>query len=362
MRCSWTTIIESLIFCCVCVLWCEYGYYFYTFYSKCQGWPEPPAKPNFNSPNLTHILVISDTHIMGSKKSIWIDKLRREWQMSQSFKISNKIFQPDVIIFLGDILDEGSFSYQDKFESASRDFERIFLDKSSSSCKAQKRIILLGNHDVGEHDRMITFPFLLDRFNRRFGSTTSAELTRIGDLNIVSVNSMAIYNDSCPFCRETRSALRTISKELAESSSTHSRPLVLTHFPLYRNDDTVCEYPKSMSEKVKRENVEGVDVLHKHSSNLILDLLRPRLILSGHTHMDCSLRHPVDGAGQKIEELTVSSYSHKYAEDRPSFLLISANSTQLLTKRCGLVDEYVILTVYILTFATIVYRLSSNRA
>lgn len=276
--------------------------------------------------------------------------------MKQSFMISNKVFRPDVILFLGDILDEASFSFQDAFEDASNDFESIFPDKSLSTCQVQKRVILVGNHDVGEHDRMVTFPFLLDRFQRKFRSTTSAELVKLGDLNIVSINSMSLYNDSCPFCQDTKSALRSISYKLRQENQI-SRPILLTHFPLYRDDDTLCEYPNSLREIVKKKNIEGKDVLHKHSSGLILDLLKPRLILSGHTHMDCNVGHKIGTLDEQAEELTISSYNHKYAELRPSFLLISANSTHIFTTRCGLVDEFVILTIYLLTFITVVLNL-----
>lgn len=348
--------IEVAVLCLVCILWCEHGYYYFILYSKCQNWPGTTAERSLAQDNLTRILVLTDIHIMGPRKSNKIDKWRREWQTSQSFKISNKFYRPDAVIFLGDILDEGSFSFDDAFDKASRDFEGIFMPESSSLSQTQKRIIVPGNHDVGDHDRILTFPFLFDRFHRKFKSTQSAELIKIADLNIVSVNSMSLNNDTCPLCYQTTSALKRISHKLRAIPQSKSRPIVLTHFPFYRLDDTACVYPKSMEDTVKRKNVEGADVLHKYSSEFILKIIEPRLILSGHTHLDCSLKHEVNGSEQKAEELTISSYSHKYAEYRPSFLLLSANSTHIFWSRCALVDEFVILSFYLTAFALIMVR------
>jgi len=85
------------------------------FLYKCPGWPEP-SSIEVEQRKFTRILVLADTHIMGPVKSVMIDKWRREWQMRQAFSISLRVYDPDVIIFMGDLFDEASFSWDKSFE------------------------------------------------------------------------------------------------------------------------------------------------------------------------------------------------------------------------------------------------------
>lgn len=361
MRLSIYAVIETFILLAISVLWCEVGYYYFIFKVNCSDWPGPEDSDNGNQEKLTRMLILADTHIMGPVKSVYIDKLRREWQMKQAFSISNKIYRPDVIIILGDLLDEGSFSHDKEFHEAVEDFDRIFsYDKTH-----QERIIIAGNHDVGFHNQMILYPYLMKRFREKYFATSNIELvnsSKFRKLNIVASNSMSFYNDSCPFCAQSVAATNSLQFNFEQmkkdKSNSFSAPILLIHIPLYRQDDRTCEYPTSMSETVKKKNIQGEDVLHEDISNFLLERLKPRLILSGHTHMKCDTVHPVPSDQTKsIEELTISSYNHKYAEKRPGFLLMSVNSTHIFKKHCNLVEEWVIASVYLVSFITICIRL-----
>lgn len=351
-------VFESILLFAVSVLWCEVGYYYYIFKYNCSGWPGQPSEIGNDKPNhMTRILVVADTHIMGPVKSVRLDKLRREWQMEQAYSISNIIYQPDVVLFLGDLFDEASFSLDAAFEDASRDFDRIFPIHDN-----QDRIIIAGNHDVGFHNQMTHFPHLIERFYARYFATSSAELIKIptpkSTVNIVDINSMSFYNDTCPYCTRSIAATNQIANQLKnEGSSEHqSIPILLTHIPLYRLNDTQCRYPSSLRETVKKTNVEGEDVLHATASRFLLERLRPRLVISGHTHMECSTEHTLT-LGETFREQTISSYNHKYAEYKPGFLLLSANSTHLFTRHCHLVEEWIIATIYAATIVTVISRI-----
>lgn len=351
------SLLEATVLLGLSILWCEVGYYYYLFNYSCKGWPEPSLQNG--SENYTRVLVLADTHIMGPIKSVRLDKWRREWQMKQAYAISNRIYEPELVLFLGDIFDEASFSREETFEKNCDDFDRIFpIDKTR-----QDRVIIPGNHDVGFHDQMINYPYLLRRFQQKYKSTASLSLMVLKNFNVVLSNSMSFYNDSCPFCSQSIAELNIISDYLDEKRKAtgidYSAPLLLTHIPLYRLDDTRCEYPSSLQEKVKKPNMEGEDVMHLTPSKLLVEKLKPRLILSGHTHMDCRTAHSYsDQMDQVVDELTISSYNHKYAEKRPSFLLMSINSKEVYTRHCYLVEEWIIMIVYIATFLIIITRLS----
>lgn len=351
MQLYFYTFLESIIIIGLGVFWCEYGYYHYVFKYNCSGWPELSSE----SENTTRILVLADTHIMGPIKSYRIDKMRREWQMKQAFRISTNYFKPDIVMNLGDIFDEASFSQNEAFRMFYQDYEETFPSR-----QGQKIIVIAGNHDVGFHNQMIKYPRLLFRFHETLDATNSIELLKHNNLNIVVINSMSFYNDTCGFCTQSIADTNMISRQLngmnRTSPETYSRPILLTHIPLYRVDDTLCEYPYSLREVVKKNSIEGEDVLHKAASNFLLDRLKPRLILSGHTHMYCNTSHNLSDS-ESVSELTISSYNHKYAEKKPDFLLLSVNSTHTLVNRCYLIEEWVIVSIYIATVLIVCSRI-----
>jgi len=361
MRFSFRPLLETTLILLVSLLWCEVGYYYYVFLYKCPGWPEP-SSIEVEQRKFTRILVLADTHIMGPVKSVMIDKWRREWQMRQAFSISLRVYDPDVIIFMGDLFDEASFSWDKSFEEACNDFERIFtIDRSS-----REVVVIPGNHDIGFHDHMLYFPHLIDRFQDRFKATTGAELlssVKIRSLNVVAINSMSFYNDSCPYCRESRRAVNAISRYLNDQATLQGNkfvhPILLTHIPLYRLNDTQCEYPSHLERIVEKENLQGKDVLHDEISQFLLRKIQPRLIISGHTHMKCKTNHllAANDRHEFHEEITISSYNHKYAEKKPGFLLLSASRTGTFATHCDLVEEWVIASIYIAAVVLICSRL-----
>ena len=64
-----------------------------------------------------------------------------------------------------------------------------------------------------------------------------------------------------------------------------AQPILMSHYPLYRLSDEHCDEPDGAPEDEKADKFrEGWDCLTKNASQLLLDTLNPRLVLSGHTH------------------------------------------------------------------------------
>lgn len=362
MKLSINLILEAICILAISVTWCEFGYYYFVFYFNCSNWPGPESLQNLEFEELTKLMIIADTHIMGPIKSVKIDKLRREWQMKQAFSISNSIFKPDVIVFLGDLFDEASFSRDDSFHKAKIDFDNIFkFDREQ-----QELIVIPGNHDVGFHNQMKSFPYMLQRFSHSYMSTEGIEISftpKTERLNLILSNSMSFYNDTCMHCSRSKSELHEIEeylrKRFEKDPQKYGAPIVLGHIPFYRNNDLNCSYPSRMQEKVLKENVQGEDVLHEAVSKTLLETLKPRISISGHTHMLCYTHHEIS-SNKSLDttlEITITSYNHKYAEQKPGFLLMSANSTHVFTKHCNTIEEWVVVSVYIATLLTVLSRL-----
>lgn len=65
--------------------------------------------PNKQTENFLNLMLISDTHLLGSRNGHWFDKLRREWQQYRSFQTARLLLKPDYIAIMGDITDEGKW-------------------------------------------------------------------------------------------------------------------------------------------------------------------------------------------------------------------------------------------------------------
>lgn len=68
------------------------------------NWPNSRQRDNF-----LNLMLISDTHLLGSRNGHWFDKLRREWQQHRSFQTARFLLKPDYIVIMGDITDEGKW-------------------------------------------------------------------------------------------------------------------------------------------------------------------------------------------------------------------------------------------------------------
>ena len=90
------------------------------------------------------------------------------------------------------------------------------------------------------------------------------------------------------------------------------------HFPLYRKTEMHCTGVDAPPPEEKQvTNREKWEVVSKEMSSTLLSLIRPRLVLSGHTHHGCYLVHE-DGT----PEMTIPSFSWRN-RNNPSFVLVS---------------------------------------
>lgn len=93
-------------------------------------------------------MIIADTHLLGSRKGHWLDKLRREWQMHRAFQTAMLLHPPDLVFFLGDLFDEGLFCSGTEFDYYVKRFYSLF-----SVPNGTKVYVAVGNHDIGFHYR-----------------------------------------------------------------------------------------------------------------------------------------------------------------------------------------------------------------
>lgn len=153
-------------------------------------------------------------------------------------------------------------------------------------------------------------------------------LITIKDTHFVLLNSMTLTRDGCYFCAESESQILRISKRLScakkdnNSSSCktikdkldfYAKPVILQHFPTFRESDAICEEYDSPIIENYRENWE---VLSKEATNFLGKNLEPLVAFSGHSHHYCRSQNMWN-----VEEFTIASFSWRNKEN-PSFLLV----------------------------------------
>ncbi|XP_057331064.1 metallophosphoesterase 1 [Microplitis mediator] len=348
----------------ICLLvYCEYLNY-YVVLAQC-SWPDldvskadPTIKPSRPDEKPVKIIFIADTHLLGSINGHWFDKLRREWQMHRTFQTSMVLHKPDIVFFLGDIFDEGLRSSPDQFETYVNRFHSLFaVPKNTYS------YVLAGNHDMGFHYAIT--PYTNQRFIDGMKSPNVRRVSIRGN-HFVLINSMAFEGDGCFLCRPAEVATYKISKQLKCakgiktdcSKSTkntierYSRPILLQHFPMYRKSDSLCREPdRAPDEIIDLKFRERWDCISKESSEQLLELLNPRLIVDGHTHHGCKLMH-----GEDTLEVTIPSYSWRN-KNNPSFLMGVFTPDNYALSKCYMPVENTVITIYTIGGILIVFYL-----
>ncbi|XP_049787688.1 metallophosphoesterase 1 isoform X1 [Schistocerca cancellata] len=331
------------------VFFCEYVIY-YVVLLQCL-WPQldsrhvdetVPAKPDAEP---VRVMLLADTHLLGSRNGHWFDKLRREWQMYRTFQTAMNIHKPDVVFFLGDLFDEGLWCSEKEFDYYVKRFHDLFYVP-----KGTQVFVAVGNHDIGFHYGIS--PYLHERFATAFNAPP-VRLVSIKGNHFVLINSMAMEGDGCFLCRPAELQLQRISKRLKCTKGVgkcdrdllldiYSRPIVLQHFPMYRESDAICHEPDEAPEEIKTQKFrERWECLSRESSQMLYDYLNPRLVVTGHTHHGCHLLH-----GKDIHEWTIPSFSWRN-KNNPSFMLAVFTPNNYAVSKCMMPQESTIISIYI---------------
>lgn len=214
-----------------------------------------------------------------------------------------------------------------QFSEYVKRFHRLFPTKNPH--------VVVGNHDVGFHDRMTNYR-TLERFYRSFG-LSSSDILRVDGTTFITLNSMAMENDGCSICKDATNRIKSISKKLLPDE----KPILLQHFPLYRISDSMCQGVDSAPEEEKAIAFRPkLDCLSEPASTWLLELLKPAAVFSGHTHHSCIYNHG------NITEYSVPSFSWRNRND-PSYFLVIFSGHDYVLNQCFLPHESSVLGIYI---------------
>lgn len=137
------------------------------------------------------LLLIADPQLIGEKDEGLFGFITRndaDRYLSKTFSQANNYVQPNWILFLGDIFDEGLSASDDEFKRYFDRFDSIF----DYETREQRCIVIPGDNDVGGEYYGDKQPILRQRFRNYFGKTIA--LHRQNDIEYLKVR---ISIDGC---------------------------------------------------------------------------------------------------------------------------------------------------------------------
>lgn len=117
-----------------------------------------------------------------------------ESYLAKTFNQAKDYVEPDWILFLGDIFDEGLSANDDEFQRYFERFDSIFQYEKQE----QKCIVIPGDNDVGGEYYGDKQPILRQRFRNYFGNTIALFKHKfIEYLKVKSISSKKTRKDKC---------------------------------------------------------------------------------------------------------------------------------------------------------------------
>ncbi|XP_073048290.1 uncharacterized protein C630.12 [Primulina eburnea] len=283
--------------------------------------------------NFVKVLVIADPQLMDrtslhlAPKSLALEiaQFYTDLNMRRAFILSMLPFNPDVILFLGDYFDGGDFLSDEDWQDSLSRFKHIFnlnMAKRTSNIKVYH---LSGNHDIGYAAVNSQKPDIIKRYEREFGGRNFK--VTLGKVDFIAVDAQTLDgHPQSDLTSATWNFIRNVSKDINSTPS-----VLLTHIPLYRPDRSQCGPHRSsaiINQRMYRarhtQEIMYQNYITKNSTDDLMDLIRPALVLSGHDHDQCTVTH-ISKNGQ-VNEHTLGTVSWQQGNLYPSFMLLSARN------------------------------------
>ncbi|KAL3876746.1 hypothetical protein ACJMK2_034543 [Sinanodonta woodiana] len=219
---------------------------FLIYFLQSQRWPQLPLLHR-NTPEKEQVLLlVSDPQLQGYEDEplFPVGSLTR-WDsdryLSKTFSYAYNYVQPDIVIFLGDLFDEGSKAPIEEYEFTFKRFHAIF-----AAAKNVKKLYLPGDNDIGGEGRDVRTVMKIKRFVNHF-----EELEGVVKFGFIDYVKMDLKSHGLP--AEKVETARFLSKRL-----TSEIRIIINH--------------------------ETVMSSQKHFSWPVLKLIHPKFIISGHWH------------------------------------------------------------------------------
>lgn len=198
----------------------------------------------------------------------------------------------------------------------------------------------------------------VDRFSKAFGLDKGIEHVELNGNHFVLLNSMAMEGDHCALCSKAVDQLVNVSNALQclvskkskcpiDFKTAYSRPIIMQHFPLYRQSDRECMQSDDLAPEptVDDKFRPKWECLSSESTQLLIKKLKPRAAFGGHVHFGCKKWWQTP---HNFWEYTIASFSWRNNE-KPSFILASISPHELKVEHCFLPNENTVIRIYVIS-------------
>jgi len=217
------------------------------YYSAHTRWPNLPQIPNDKQDDVLRILFVADPQIQGNLHEGswgWIRRWDSDRYLAKTYSWAYSAYSPNLVVFMGDLLDEGSEADDVDFAEYVWRFRNIYNLRDSVYCSepppstempqpggngACQAIFLPGDNDIGGEGVDPVTPFKANRFNTNFPSKPlyhfqSTNLT----LDIIPVSAI-LESLKKPQMGKGAFSYKDVVKEQKRPNDVR---LVLSHFPI----------------------------------------------------------------------------------------------------------------------------------
>lgn len=252
---------------------------------------------NYFTDACTRILFVADPQLLGeNKESRWLARYDNDKHISRNYQQALSHVRPQIVIYLGDLIDEGSFADDFLYEKYFQRFSDIFVQPDSV-----KMIYIPGDNDIGGEAQEMVKPSKVKRFNSYFEDNHQWKFDH--KLNIYHINRIT---HELPLLKEEEASQ-------VEENSGYIR-ILISHF-------SVILIPGAYSYKaIERFRPHAIFSGHYHRSSQItteLKKLRYSTTLPLTHTMSYDLR--TIEMNQEVLEIQVPSCSYRMGEENIGF-------------------------------------------
>jgi len=156
---------------------------FFSFWQDSWTWPQLQCHHSIhNSSSCQKILIVADPQILSISNGIvsFVEAMDSDMYMKQSFQLAVKHVSPNVILFLGDLLDKGSQTAEEEYSSYKNRLDWVF-----DTGELKPLVISIpGDNDIGGEGNDRVTEEKVERFNRYFGSESQKSKNHVEFLKV----------------------------------------------------------------------------------------------------------------------------------------------------------------------------------
>ncbi|KAG9104383.1 hypothetical protein FRC06_003190 [Ceratobasidium sp. 370] len=232
-------------------------------------------------------MLIADPQVIDHRsypsRRLWLKTLTQfivDSNLRKNWRAAKRLY-PDVVVFLGDMMDGGRYRMlDDEYEAYYSRFNDIF-----SLNKNIPKYYLVGNHDVGLGKSQAFSARARQRYQSHFGGATNFQVT-IANHSFVFIDAPGLVEEDYRRYEEEESfedwpgmpggAIEFVNR-LAQESNPKPR-ILFSHIPLSRSSAASCGPLRERGSIQRGAGMGYQNLLGRHTSQFLIDSAKPIMI------------------------------------------------------------------------------------